>query len=141
MTMRLKENKIGVIIDGETVYHFFFDRKTDEEDRKIALAILNKERLKIVADALMEQFKTSVGMIAKTELAKEVYIYVSHIYYPDGRYAAKDINMEFYTEFIIYKENDVEQGFYDPISLGRFNRKERKFYEISNSMLGSIGIL
>ena len=154
--MRNKEDLILTLFDGGIEYNFYFDRDASEDERKIGEAILNlPDILEQVKNALMNQLTEELKDTCRTELVKKVFIYVSDIYYPTGNGSSprcsytdsKDINMSFYTEYIvsIMKTDegisDTERGFYCDSTLGRFNRKDKKFYEISNSMLSNCRLL
>ena len=83
MISRPKSDDIGVHIDGQKVFHFNMASKTDDDERKIATAILsNKETMKQVADALWQQLHDELNVACRTELVKEIWIDVYDVYYP-----------------------------------------------------------
>lgn len=157
MIRRSKEDEIGVYINGQIVFHFFFDSKADEDERKIAGAILDEANRKIVADALWEQLHSELNTVCRTELVKEVFIDVSHVYYPVSRWGVgtssprpthgeDEINMDFWADYIIQKEirqglPNLYWGFFCSETIGRFSRKEKKFTEISNNMLSKCELM
>jgi len=153
MIDRRKEDLILTVFDGLMEYNFYFDKKADEDERKIATAIFNLQGTptksspaRQVINALMEQLHLELGDICRTDMVKEVFIDVSDIYYPIGNgstdrpyHAKDDINMTFYTDYVALKHKskplDITRGFVCCNTIGRFSRKNKKFYEISNSML------
>ena len=150
MIRRCKQNYIGVIINKNVVVKFYFDQKTDEEDRKIVTAIFNlKGTLQTVADALIQQLHDELNVTCRTELVKEIFVDVDDIYYTNRDRFDKDdnINMDFYTDYLVQKEiregypTPIYHGFYCGTTLGRFNRKDRKFQEVSNSMIDKCRIM
>ncbi len=105
-----------------------------------------------VIKALVKQLEDEVSIVGSTELVKEVNISISDVYYSNGRsqrcHGSSEINMEFYTEFIIKRDKragtgglDQLHGFVSSNTLGRFSRRKKQFYSIDNSMLSSIEIL
>ena len=135
----MREDVIGTHIDGNIVFCFSFVGIPHKKERKIAKAILNKTNRKVVADALIKQLHNELNIVCRTELVKEVNIGVSSVYYPDSD--RNDINMDFYTDYIVQKEMNIVRGFVCPETIGRYSRKDRKFYEISNSMLSCCCLL
>jgi hypothetical protein len=158
MITRSKRDEIGVYIDGQIVFHFYMDSGASDEERKIAGAILNKERRKQVADALLQQLHDELSVTCRTELVKEIWIDVSSVYYPVAEkgepggssprptWGQGEINMDFYTDYLVQRVEPIgraayDEGFYCCETLGRFSRKDKKFYEISNSMLSKCELM
>jgi hypothetical protein len=160
MITKRKENEIGVYIDGNKVFYFHFDTKCSDDERKIAGAILSvKANKKQVADALWEQLHSEMNTLCRTELVKEIFIDVSEVYYPVSAkgqnpggssprptWGQNEINMDFYTDYLVQHVEPegraaYDEGFYCCETLGRFSRKDKKFYEISNNMLSKCEIM
>jgi len=159
MIDRRQEDKIGDYVNDQAVFYFYFDSKADEEERKIAGAILNKANRKVVADALWKQLHEELNTTCRTELVREVFIDVSSVYYPisaKNGYAGSSsprpahgedkINMDFWADYIIQKEirqglPNLYWGFYCCETIGRFSRKEKKFTEINNNMLSKCELM
>ena len=150
--MRNKDDHILIYFKDGVEFHFYFTPKTDNKERKIATAIFNLDgTIEQIVDALMEQLHRELDDTCRTELVKKVFIDVGDICYPDGigcSYRPKDdVNMDFYTEYVVKIEKalagmcDNIRGFVCCNTLGRFSRKNKKFYEISNSMLSSCELL
>lgn len=164
MINRQKRDHIGIIFDKGIEYHFYFDAKEDEDGRKLVTAIFNLNgNMLYVARALIDQLHDELKDVCRTELVKQVFIDIRDVYYPydneDNQASStprpsyvrnsllEDINMDFYTDYLIKKEeregiiSDVYWGYYCCTTLGRFSRKDRKFYEVSNSMLSKCELM
>jgi hypothetical protein len=158
MIDRRKEDFINSVIDKRGIVHnFYFDAKEDEDGRKIARAIFaDVKNLYVVAEALIQQLYDELKRTCRTELVEEVWIDVSDVYYPQKIQGSSprpcqnsdgDINMNFYTDYLIEKTKIGECvswchfGFYCPTTIGRFNRKQKQFTEVSNSMLSKCELM
>jgi len=141
MIDRYEEDKIIDCTVGNVVFHFYFDKGEDDRERRIAkvIILLNTEE---IAQSLIQQLHDELKSVCRTELVTEVWIDVSDTYYPISGGAGGDsskmpcvaqdaINIDFYTDYVIKGDT----GFVCPATLGRFSRKQRRFTEISNSML------
>ena len=160
MITRSKQDEIGVYIDGDKVFYFHFESQCSDEERKIAGAILrNKTNKKHVAGKLWEQLHRELNTLCRTELVKEIFITVSDVYYPVSAkgnnpggssprptWGENEINMDFYTDYLVQRVEPIDgspydEGFYCCETLGRFSRKDKKFYEISNNMLSKCELM
>ena len=137
MLTRFDKNRITNCIIDNVIFYFYFDDKADDRERRIAKVIILDNKIDI-AKALIKQLHDELKSICRTELADKVWIDVSDIYYPDGINFSKmpccakdDVNMRFWTEYAI----NGDAKFFCSDTLGRFSRRQRRFYEISNSML------
>ena len=156
MIDRKKENFIGNHVTDKMVFFFYFGNKADGDERKIATAILRLDGVQEqICKALLDQLHTQLNTECRTELVRQVFVDISRVYYPakciEGSGARPhsksdgDINMDFYTDYLIKEDREGAishcWGFICPCTLGRFSRKDKKFSEISNSMLSSCGIM
>ena len=114
-------------------------------EKRIAKTILTKANMKVVAEALIKQLVDELSVTCRTEDVREVWIDVSDVYYPDSD--KNDVNMDFYTDYVTQRGGtegglmDRFYGFVSPNTIGRYSRKDKKFYEISNSMLSSCELM
>jgi len=113
--MRNKNELITVVIDDKIECNFFFEENAYEDEIKIVTAIFNLEGIKEqVKDGLMT-ILNQVSITCRTELVREVFVTVSSIYYPNEhsgqprpslRRNLEDINMTFYTEYVVLPNLD-----------------------------------
>jgi len=154
-----RDDIITTIYDDKKIeFNFYFDKKLTDDGKKIIKAILSLNgTLKQIADTLIQQLYYELSRTCRTELVKKVFIEISNVYYPSkedysgsprvSKRSDGDINMDFFTEYIIETETgegiirDRNLGFVCGTTLGRFNKKQRKFREISNSMLSCCELL
>ncbi len=143
MIDRYEKDKITNCMIDDVIFYFYFEDKTDDRERKIAKVIVLKHKEEI-AKTLIQQLHDELKTVCRTELVTEVWIDVSDVYYPISGAtgvtgdsskmpccAQDSINIDFWTDYIIKDDT----GFCCPQTLGRFSRKQRRFKEISNSML------
>lgn len=144
--MRIDEEHIITVEDKNVKYVFANSTKMDEDNKHLLLSILQtyKAKQRIITD-LMEQLNRELTLTCRTELVHHVFITITDIYKTDD---GKDINVSFYTEYVVKIDkddsgcmNDVHHGFYCDNTLGRYSIKNREFYEISNSMISNCKLL
>lgn len=144
MIDRYEEDNIANVVIGQVVIYFYFDHKTDEEDRKLAMKIFrNPDNVKFAAKELLTQLHDELKITCRTELVKQVFVDVSNIYSADK----DEIDVDFYTDYLVQKERIEDSnmwiyyGFVCPETIGRYSRKLKQFTEVSNSMLSSCGLM
>lgn len=163
---RTRDNLIGTHTKDSIVFYFYFEDKASEDEIKVGTAIFKLDGiLKQVSEELLEQLNRELSLTCRTELVKAVYVDVSDVYYPHSNHNGQscssprisyvvegvegnkdDINMDFYTDYVIQRDNrpgmcDALHGFTCCSTLGRFSRKDKKFREISNSMISCCELL
>lgn len=129
MIDRFEDNKIKEYKEKDITFFFFFDKESDEDERKMAKRVFTKKNIKNIAQALIKQLYDELSHTCRTELVKYVYIDIRGVYKPDK----KTINMDFFTEYVF--EENGDDGFYCGTTLGRYDIESKQFTEISNSML------
>ena len=163
---RTRQNLIGQHTKDNIIFYFYFGEKTYEDEKRIAQAIFNLDGvIKQVSEELLDQLNRELNTTCRTELVRAVYVDVSDVYYPHRNDAGQscssprisyviegiegnkdDINMDFYTDYVMLRTKrqgmcDELHGFTCCSTLGRFSRKDKKFREISNSMISKCELL
>jgi len=105
--------------------------------KKVVVDII-KQNFEHLTDSFMQQLNEEVGVIGRVEKVKEVDIRIWSGYITSDK---KDINIDFFIEYIIKRTKDRLFGFVSNPTIGRYSLEQEKFYEISDNMLSRIQII